>query len=304
MFGSRLFRETAIIHNAQPEPLDEPLRVTAPHEWAMLAGLGIALLGVAAWAAFGSVERSFSGEGALVRAGERHAISSPVSGNVVDVLAQPGDRVEAGQAIARVKLPELDWRVQVARARIALLEEQAEHSAASAADRTLANARAELIELVAPKSAGHAIVSPYDGILAVQNLVAGQMVTTGVPVAEVRLPSIGRPIEVLMFVPPGRLTEIEPGMEARVAVAVPDRIGVQVLPAEIVEISPHPMDRPPWLSRFGLAPTSEWSPRGHLVRLALRERTDLRFEDGIPCRVDIVLGRHAPFTLLGSSFAS
>ena len=53
-----MFREEAFAYRGQREAIDGLLRVTAPHEWMVLAGLVLALLAVAGWGVFGSVERS------------------------------------------------------------------------------------------------------------------------------------------------------------------------------------------------------------------------------------------------------
>lgn len=47
-----LYRREALIRNAQPERLDDPLRVTARHERVFLFALLIVLLVLFSWAAF------------------------------------------------------------------------------------------------------------------------------------------------------------------------------------------------------------------------------------------------------------
>jgi len=152
MLGSPLFRERALIRSAQPEPLDDLLRVTAPHEWLLLACLAAALLAAALWGGLTRVEQTVSGAGALVQPGERYAIVSAASGVVTEVTAELGDRVEAGEAIARLELPELRWRLRISRARVALLDERARSPEAPPGgwlDAELAAARAEVLELAA-----------------------------------------------------------------------------------------------------------------------------------------------------------
>ena len=74
--GSSRFRERAIVRNAQPEPLDDRARVTAPREWVVLACLGLALAALVAWGVFGSVERTLRADGVLVLSGERRTVRS------------------------------------------------------------------------------------------------------------------------------------------------------------------------------------------------------------------------------------
>ena len=67
--GNSQFRERAIVRNTQPEPLDDRAQVTAPREWVVLAGLGLALGALVAWGIFGSVERTLRADGVLAVAG-------------------------------------------------------------------------------------------------------------------------------------------------------------------------------------------------------------------------------------------
>ena len=98
MFKNPLFRERAMIRRAQPEPLDDLLRVTAPREWLLLAGIAVALLAALAWSVFAGVERTVTHGGTLVRPGERHTLVAAASGIVTEVAAEVGDRIEAGDS--------------------------------------------------------------------------------------------------------------------------------------------------------------------------------------------------------------
>lgn len=100
--GESQFRESAFARNTEPEPLDDRAQLTAPHEWAVLACLGLVVAAIIAWGVFGSVERTVRSDGVLVLSGERHTVLSEESGVVVDVMAQPGERVVAGQPIVRI----------------------------------------------------------------------------------------------------------------------------------------------------------------------------------------------------------
>lgn len=301
MLKSPLFRERALIRSAQPEPLDDLLRVTAPHEWLLLACLAAALFGAALWGGLTRVEQTVSGAGALVQPGDRYAVVSAASGVVTEVTAGVGDRVEAGEAIARIELPELHWRLRISRARVARLEEQArtpEPPPGSWLDAELAGARAEVLELEALEAAGAVIVSPRAGEITANGLVAGQAIGVGEPVAEVRA-GLRRAPEAVLFVAPEQSRRIDAGMTARVTVT--DRSGARVLAAEVAEVSARPVDVPSWLSRIGLVSSGAPDSPRHLVRLTVPGAGEARMPDGAPCRVEIVVARHSPLGLLVSS---
>ena len=100
--GESQFRESAFARNTEPEALDDRAQLTAPHEWAVLACLGLVVAAIIAWGVFGSVERTVRSDGVLVLSGDRHTLLSEVSGVVVEVMAQTGEQVGAGQPIVRI----------------------------------------------------------------------------------------------------------------------------------------------------------------------------------------------------------
>ena len=292
MFLSRrsLFRERAFARRGQTEPLDGLLRVTAPHEWVVLTGLALALLGFVAWGVFGSVERSVSAECLLVRPGERYAVLSDVTGYIAAVLINVGDRVEAAEPIARVRLTGLERQVRMARARVKLLE--AEGQAGKPDDDALALARDELLELEAMQTSGEHIVSPYAGTVAWHSMTVGQGVTVGTEVAGL-YDGVDRGLQAVAFFPPESAQRIAPGMEAGVLAA-----GLshgRTLEAEVIEV-PGSLAAPPgWLAALGF----DSSVHSHIVWTALQEEPEALPSDGAPCRLRIILARERPVRLLG-----
>ncbi len=137
MFINRLFREQALARRRRQEPLDDRLQVTAPHEWLLVAGLGVMFLALLVYGAVGSVERSLSYDTVVVLPGERYPVSAPVSGTVVEVLAEVGDTIEPGQVIARVRSPLEQQRDSEARRLLGSLVEQLDPNDEAAASLLL-----------------------------------------------------------------------------------------------------------------------------------------------------------------------
>ncbi len=285
-FDKSLFREEAIASPGKTERLDVLPQVTAPHEWAILAGLALVLLGVGAWSVFGSLERRLTTECLLVRPGDRRAVLAELSGTVTDVLVDTGETVRSGQAMARVRRPELRRAIRIARARIDALE-------ARAAGGRLQAARAELADLELMEAVGDVIVSPWAGAVTALALTPGQPVTAGAEVVRVRAGSASG-TEAVAFIAPARAAEVAAGMTARVLLPAPDGRRPSVLEADVREVAARPAPAPDWLAGFGF-PVPE---RGHLVRLSLRSAPDRALGDGEPCRLDIVTRRQAPVRFL------
>ena len=294
MFANRrrLFREEAFARRGQTEPPDGLRRGNAPHEWVILAGLAAALVGAIVWGLFGSVERSLLAECALVQPGERYPVLSDVSGSVAAVLVNGGDPVAVGEPIARVKTPELERQVRVARARVAMLNEQPQDSPSDA----LSIARTDLLDLEAMRATGEYILSPFAGTIAWHNLAAGQAVATGAEVAVVRSGADDE-LEAITFMTGRDAQRIGPGMEARVLAGESKPEGWErALKAEVREVSQCPTSPPGWLTDLGLP-----APAGsHPVRVALQDTPDSRTMDGAPCSLQVVLRRVPPVRLLGS----
>ena len=294
LFYSKVFREEAVARRSRPEPLDGRLQVTAPHEWMVLAGLGAALLVFLVWAMFGSVERHLSANAVLVRPGERYAIVSPVTGTVIEILADAGDTLEAGQAIARVRLPEAERQARITRTIVGVVEEEprpAEAAAAALRDALVAAARDELGEIEV--RAGETIAATHPGTLVAHRLVPGQPVRAGETVAQVR----GRSADAwqaLAFLSPQEAERLADGMPAEVLVAQPEQPGSGTLPARVEAVSPGPVAAPEWLADLGLAPPAP----AYLLRLVLDDPPAPPLADGTGGRVRIALGRRSPAALL------
>ena len=286
LFDKSLFREQAIASQGKPERLDVLLQVTAPHEWLILAGLALILLGASAWSVFGNIERRLTTECVLIRPGDRRAVLAEVSGTVADVLVDTGDAVQTGQAIVRVRRPELRRSIRIARARVAALETRPP-------GERLRAVRAELADLEMLEAVGDVIVSPYAGEVTGLALTPGQPVTGGAEVAWVRSGTAGS-MEAAAFVAPAAAAQVAAGMAARVLVPVQGGRGVSVLEADLLEISARPTTAPGWFAGLGFAAPD----RGHLVRLSLRSVPDPALADGQPCRVDVVTRRQAPIRFL------
>ena len=282
-----LFREEAFARRGRTEALDGLLRVTAPHEWVILVGLALALLGVLAWGLFGRIDRSLSSACLLARPGERHAVVSGVTGNVVAVAVDVGGPVEAGEPVAYVVSADTGRHAALARARVEALE-----AADAAAPDALALARLELAQLEALQASGEAVVSPYGGEVAAHDLAPGRIVTTGAVVATVR-DRTAEGLEVLAFMPPERAERLAVGMAARVSIATSAGGGERTLSAEVRDVSPRAVAPPGWVEAFGLAAPA----RSRTVRLSLTEPAPA-VADGAPCSLTVILRSDPPVRLV------
>ena len=113
MAQQKLFRQAAS-RRGQAEPINGLLRVTAPHEWVILAVLALMVLAVLLWAVFGRIERTLTADCVVAQADERFLVAADAAGTVVDVVVGVGDSVVAGQTIAHVRTTAEDAFVALA----------------------------------------------------------------------------------------------------------------------------------------------------------------------------------------------
>ncbi len=292
--SDRLFRREAVARKGRREPIDGLLSVTAPHEWLVLVGLVASILALLAWGFFGTSERGMSTECLMVFVGDRYLIraNTPLirantPGNVAEVFMNVGDDVGAGQSLGKLTDNQLDREILLARAELALVEENGDNSDAE----QIALANQDLIELTALQSVGALVVSHVSGEVMRNDLVVGQSVHADEIVAVIRGEADDEMIAVA-FVSSDLARILKTGMQARIN--APFATDDSTLNAEVAAVSDTPIISPSWLSDLGL--TNE--NRGHPIRLALLDQPASNYTDGTASNARIVYERGSPFSLI------
>ena len=276
---------------ARPEPLDDRLQITAPHEWLIVAGLTLTVLALIAFGVFVRVERTVSYEATLLLPGDRHFLVAPVSGTVVDVLVKVTDTVAPGQPIAYVQPSETQYLESALVRFLSSLEESGQLPEGS---------RLELLqELLAAGPSTEfvpaaAVMSQDGGEIVTLDLVSGQMLVAGAFVGLVRTASAGRP-EVVAFISPDDAARLKAGMEAHVTVHGSGSGAPRVLQGRVAHVSPSEAKPPQWLLAQGL----DMPQQPHQVRVSLvGDEPDVPIPDGAVVSLRVVLGRESLAFLL------
>lgn len=286
------FLEKALASKDQRQQLDHLLRVTAPHERMLLAGIGLVLLALTVWGVFGRITLGLTMEGVLIEPGDRYEVMAAEPGHLVEVLVAPGDRVEAGDPIARQTTPELDRETEALRERVELLQTEIQRAGGAAGVRAvLDTARAALLEMEARRSARAVIVAQMGGDVMALRSAAGDYLPVGVAVAQLRAAEDG-PLRAVLRVVSPTAERIRPGMRASVEVRMPDGTA-RAWDGEVNSVTPGPL--PTWLAELSPAVSESL----HRVDVDLKDAGDLSVPDATPCRVRIVLGRRPPAAVLG-----
>ncbi|MYA29404.1 MAG: HlyD family efflux transporter periplasmic adaptor subunit [Nitrospira sp. SB0666_bin_27] len=292
MFGNPFLQESAGSRNKYQQ-LDHLLRVTAPHERMILAGIGLVMLALVAWMLFGSIVHSLTIDGVLFEPGVRHELVSSEPGYLEAFLVAPGDHVEVGDPIARQSVPDLDGETAAQRDRVEKLKSELQQvdGEGSGLPSLLAAAQVALLKLEARRSARELIVSPVAGKVAALRSAPGEYLPAGGAVAQLR-ETKDQPLQVVLQVAPRTAKRIQHGMPASIEVVMPDG-ATRRLDGEVASVTPGPL--PNWLAtRRPAVPDAT-----HRVNVVLHHESDFSLPDVTPCRVRIVLGQQPLTALFG-----
>lgn len=121
-----IYRQEALENLASMEQFDTRIRIISPKMW-IFSSVLIGLLVVALlWGIFGSIPTRVNGQGILLSAdGEIYnAVFSQEYGWISEMLVQPGDPVEKGAVVARLKSPALENKVETTQKHLDSLREE------------------------------------------------------------------------------------------------------------------------------------------------------------------------------------
>lgn len=125
-----IFRKKSLATLSSPEQLDQVMRVTRPMGWAGLAACFLLIAMALVWGVTGKINTVTTGNGILLKEGAIYDVVSLGTGQIQKIHVRVGDRVAAGQVVARLFLPELDQQIKAATDRLSSLESERKMSAA------------------------------------------------------------------------------------------------------------------------------------------------------------------------------
>ena len=153
-------------------------------------------------------------------------VSSKYAGELVEVAVQEGDKVAAGQVIARVSSPELEAQLQAAQLKLRSAQEARAEDAIKAAEAKVEQIKSMIGDL--------RLVSPREGKVQYQLAHAGDHVTAGAPI--VTLIDLAD-VYMTVFVRAADAAKLGLGDEARLILdAAPD----YVIPATVGFVASNP----------------------------------------------------------------
>ena len=296
MFGD-IFRTEALGNKNDRLQLDRLLTVTTRFERVSLViACSLALL-IGIWMFFGSVPRGISTEGVLIAPGVRHEPGANEPGRLAEFLVTPGDRVVAGQAVARQTVPTLDREISILIGRSALLEPGPAQSAGDGGEvisPASHAARTTLLQLEASRSARELITSPVAGEVMALYSNPGDYLAAGDPVVQIRQSFEGGLPQAIAWVAPAAAQHVRQGQQARVEF-IDGNGNRQSVSGEVTGAAAEPP--PGWLAEL------LWylpGAAGSRVSITLGREPVFSAADGTRCSIRILLPRQAPVSFLFS----
>lgn len=289
MFSDLQLNQAAANRNKRQQ-LDHLLRIVAPHERVILASIGFALLALVVWVIFGSIVRSVTVDGVLLKPGVRHEVVSVEPGHLVKFLVDLGDQVEEGDPIARQTVPELEREMMALRDQIEILEAGIRQVGGEGTHSLLASAQEALLQMESRRVAKEIIVSHVSGEVMALEATPGDYLPARSVVAQLRNHG-DKPLQAVLQVDWRIAKRLQAGMRASVEIVTPDGT-VREIDGEVASITSGPL--PNWLAAF----RPEGTNFAHRVDIALHSQLNPAVSDETPCRVRIVLGRHSLIALL------
>jgi RND family efflux transporter MFP subunit len=220
---------------------------------------------------------------AVIEATKQATVATQVSGRIVAVNAEAGQRVQAGQVLMRIDAREATENAAAAKAQLVQAEANytrtqnlykqkfVSQAALDAADATLKSARAQAAS--AGAGASHATVTaPITGIVAQRHAELGDLATPGKPLVTVFAPG---GLRAIASIPQFKLKDAQKATAAKVEFPESRR----------------------WLdgTRFEVLPTVDAQSHTATARVYLPDATDL--VPGMAARVHFVVGKAQKLTV-------
>lgn len=118
MAEKQIFREAALDRLSTPDRLDQGLTIVGSAQWIALGALLALIIGGAIWAITIQVPITVGGSGILLEPGGLLEVTSGSRGRLISFSVAPGDRVAAGQEVARLDQSELRSQLELAKAEL------------------------------------------------------------------------------------------------------------------------------------------------------------------------------------------
>lgn len=110
-----IFRKNALKHKSGAEKLDTPIEIIRMPYWLLLCGFGLLVFLGIFWFLFGTITYNVAGNCILLKNTGLNKVTPNATGKITDIYVQAGDKVVAGQIIARIEQNDLRDQIYLLR---------------------------------------------------------------------------------------------------------------------------------------------------------------------------------------------
>ncbi|HWR28997.1 MAG TPA: NHLP bacteriocin system secretion protein [Negativicutes bacterium] len=243
-----LFQKKALDRLRSPDELDKLFAVTTPVGWIALLTVLILIASALVWSVFGVMADKVSGTGLIVDSAGMVNISPATGGRVAELRQEVGDLVQKGQVVAVVEQYSTEQDIARLKAELNNTTSQVEMSSKVA----------QLNALTDKLQRDGQVISPYTGVVAEKKVNVGDIVTTGTPLASLRLSPERGEIKVLLYVPILDGKKIRPGMTVQISTGTVSSTAYGYLIGKVSSVSAYPVSAEGINSWIGSKETTNW----------------------------------------------
>ena len=205
--GNEIFSKEALDKMRSPEKLDTTMSITTPIGWMGLVAVAVMVLAIVVWSVFGSFTVKADGMGMIMDPSGISNVYALSGGTVDELYVHSGKKVEKGDLIAHVSMAQEDAATRMA--------QYAPELAASS--REAVTRVHEYDSRRYQKESAEYIYSPYDGKVDEILVGEGSIVTSGMPLVQVRVDGGQESLRGILYIPVDKGKRVEKGQTIQLA---------------------------------------------------------------------------------------
>lgn len=244
----RLFSKEALDKMRSPEKLDTVLPITSPIGWMGLIAVAITMIAVVIWSIFGSFTVKADGMGMIIDSSGISRVSAMSGGRMDKLYVHPGEKITKGSLVAHLEMPQETAATRMAQYGPGLA------SSSNEAEKRVHEFDSRRYQ----QEAAEYVYSPYTGIVDEVMVEEGTIITTGTPIASVRIDDGRNDLKGVMYIPVDKGKRVRPGQTIQIAPGGVDISQSGSLIGTVRSVSQYPISLQTMQKTLGNEQLAQW----------------------------------------------
>lgn len=227
----QLFQEKALKKLRTPERQDVMFSIVPPLGWGVFLSICVVIVSILIWSFFGVMAEKVKGYGMILDTAGSARISHVAGGQIYKLLAESGERVKTGDVVALISQPQSRQSMYL----------QMEQAGDALSEAELQARTSELSSVREQHYYETNVVSPYDGIITNVRVHAGDIVSAGQTIYDVRCDQNRDDIKAVVFVPALEGGKIEKNSRIQIMPGAVDSTESGALIGRVVDVASFPV---------------------------------------------------------------